>query len=178
MAIKQYKAENLEYNTPYTIVPRLTSTFKSDKEPNSWATPQFARAFARMYLDYYTSPDRLKQKNGLTLYEFVSLYRMPYKTFLNLRAKFPFVEDAVEYARGIIAMRRENGYETGDLTGKTAHMMRYYHSLWEDDLQDNRSFKLKLADKTKNEEKQVITIVKTCYNQDHASCTHEEPKAE
>lgn len=167
------KQRNLEYNNSYTFVPKLTQTFQTDKEPASWATEKFAKSFAQMYLNYYTSPDRIQQRNGLTLYEFVSLYRMPYRIFKNLRIKFPIVEEAVEYATGIIAMRRENGYETGELTGKTMHMMRYYQDLWKEEQQRLEDFKLQLADKTKPDQKPIINVYKECFNEKHDECKHD-----
>lgn len=167
------KAENREYNTRYTIVPKLSSTYLDDKEPGIWATDRFIDQLSTRYVDYYTSPERIEQRNGLTAYEFCMLYRMGWDRFKQLCNRWPKLERARQVVKLVIAMRRENGYEYGDLTGKTMHMMRYYSDMWEEHLQDERAFRLQLADKTQKDSKTIIHVTKECFNEHHEQCNHD-----
>jgi hypothetical protein len=147
------KQRNTQSSKYKCVIPKLPRTYQTSIHKGERPiSEKWMQEIADDYMDYYLSPDRIKQRNGLVIDEFISYYRIGWDAYEGLIKKHEYMEIADKIVRGHIASRRQNGMIHKDYDYQSTHyLMRYLSPMWKQEQDRLETLKKELTDKSKGE---------------------------
>lgn len=176
------KAKKSNHSKKSIGFPKLPRYFHESIHKGTRPLPEkFALQYAEDFWNYYSSPDRFEQKNGLTLEEFDALYGITSPVVRELAERYECISEVRDRVRYLIGMRRENGMMHKDLDLQaTSHCMRHYSDMWRGEQDRRDELKKELSKNDDAKKSTSILVVKECFNKNHEKCcknTTEEDEA-